>query len=58
LELNSDNVVNGTGIDMVATYTCKPGYAFTGQYESVLTKTASFLVHSAALVSQAMYRKA
>jgi hypothetical protein len=33
LELNNETVANGTGIDMVATYTCNPGFAFTGNHE-------------------------
>ncbi len=32
LELNNETVANGTGIDMVATYTCNPGFAFTGKF--------------------------
>ncbi len=32
LELNNETVANGTGIDMVATYTCIPGFAFTGKF--------------------------
>jgi hypothetical protein len=43
LEFNNESVANGTGIDMVATYTCNPGYAFTGQYGLVSILNAKFL---------------
>ncbi len=42
LEMNNESVANGTGIDMVATYTCSPGYAFTGQQDFFLCVFISF----------------
>ena len=42
LEMNNESVANGTGIDMVATYTCSPGYAFTGHQHFFLFVFISF----------------
>ncbi len=40
--MNNESVANGTGIDMVATYTCSPGYAFTGHQHFFLFVFISF----------------